>query len=229
MEGVMHAMGQRVLLVGDYKDRTLTLKGERPEDGAGHDGNAGPIVARMLDDGILEGELSTNHGRLSGRASVSRNGKMRGMIGHALRTIRPHAGPARGRSLGVGIGLNTAVFSWIQHVLKPIPGVERSAVLSRRAKSRYRNLPRNVVAGIPRFETALAGDRRADRLPHGATNVGEAARAPSERMRCWSLAITPALGLRPAAGRFIRPTKENWRARNRSSSFHTITGKQIRW
>jgi len=59
----MHAMGQRVLLVGDYKDRTLTLKGERPEDGAGHDGNAGPIVARMLDDGTLEGELSTNHGR----------------------------------------------------------------------------------------------------------------------------------------------------------------------
>jgi len=63
VEGVMHAMGQRVLLVGDYKDRTLTLKGERPEDGAGHDGNAGPIVARMLDDGTLEGELSTNHGR----------------------------------------------------------------------------------------------------------------------------------------------------------------------
>lgn len=63
VEAVMHAMGQRVLLVGDYKDRTLTLKGERPEDGAGHDGNAGPIVARMLDDGTLEGELSTNHGR----------------------------------------------------------------------------------------------------------------------------------------------------------------------
>src|SRR5688500_19765360 len=62
-EGVMPAMGQRVLLVVDYKDRTLTLKGERPEDGAGHDGTAGPIVARMLDDGTLEGELSTNHGR----------------------------------------------------------------------------------------------------------------------------------------------------------------------
>jgi hypothetical protein len=63
VEGIMHSMGQRVLLIGDYKDRTLTLKGERPEDGAGHDGKAGPIVATMLDNGTLEGELSTNHGR----------------------------------------------------------------------------------------------------------------------------------------------------------------------
>jgi hypothetical protein len=64
VEGIMHSMGQRVLLVGDYKDRALTLKGERPEDGAGHDGKAGPIVATMLDNGTLEGELSTNHGRM---------------------------------------------------------------------------------------------------------------------------------------------------------------------
>jgi hypothetical protein len=64
VEGIMHSMGQRVLLVGDYKGRALTLKGERPEDGAGHDGKAGPIVATMLDNGTLEGELSTNHGRM---------------------------------------------------------------------------------------------------------------------------------------------------------------------
>jgi hypothetical protein len=69
VEGVMLAMGRRVLLVGDYVERTLTLKGERPEDGAGagHGGGgdtgAGPIVAKMLDDGTLEGELSTNRGR----------------------------------------------------------------------------------------------------------------------------------------------------------------------
>ena len=64
----MLAMGQRILLVGDFTDRALTLKGERPEDGAGgpHGGGgpgAGPIVARMLDDGTLEGELSTQRGR----------------------------------------------------------------------------------------------------------------------------------------------------------------------
>lgn len=64
VEGVMHSMGQRILLVGEYKDRALVLKGERPEDGAGHDGGGGPIVAQMLDNGTLEGELSTNHGRM---------------------------------------------------------------------------------------------------------------------------------------------------------------------
>lgn len=64
VEGVMHSMGQRVLLIGDFQDRTLTLKGERSEDGAGHDGKGGPIVAKMLDNGTLEGELSTNHGRM---------------------------------------------------------------------------------------------------------------------------------------------------------------------
>src|SRR5687768_11673182 len=64
VEGVMHTMGQRILLVGEYKDRALTLKGERPEDGSGHDGQGGSIVAAMLDDGTLEGELTTNHGRV---------------------------------------------------------------------------------------------------------------------------------------------------------------------
>jgi hypothetical protein len=68
VEGVMLAMGRRVLLVGDFVDRVLTLKGEQPEDGAGfsHGGEAakaGPIVATMKDDGTFEGELSTNRGR----------------------------------------------------------------------------------------------------------------------------------------------------------------------
>lgn len=67
VEGVMLAMGQRILLVGDYTDRTLTLKGEKPEDGvpAPHAGGpgSGPITAKMLDDGTFDGELSTNQGR----------------------------------------------------------------------------------------------------------------------------------------------------------------------
>lgn len=69
VEGVMLAMGRRVLLVGDFVDHVLTLKGERPEDGAGFshgsesEAKAGPIVATMKDDGTLEGELSTNRGR----------------------------------------------------------------------------------------------------------------------------------------------------------------------
>jgi hypothetical protein len=64
VEGIMHAMGQRILLVGEYADRRLTLKGERPEDQLPHEGaDAGPITATMLDDGTLEGELSTTKGR----------------------------------------------------------------------------------------------------------------------------------------------------------------------
>jgi hypothetical protein len=66
VKGVMLVMGSRQLLEGSYVDRTLTLKAERSEDGsAGPHGspNAGPIVATMLDDGTLEGELSTNRGR----------------------------------------------------------------------------------------------------------------------------------------------------------------------
>jgi hypothetical protein len=68
IEGVMLAMGRRVLLVGGYVNRALTLKGERPEDGAGFShgdqpAQAGPITATMKDDGTLEGELSTNRGR----------------------------------------------------------------------------------------------------------------------------------------------------------------------
>jgi hypothetical protein len=62
VQGVMLAMGRRVLLVGTYAGRVLTLTGERPEDGHGSE-SAGPITATMRDDGTLQGELSTNHGR----------------------------------------------------------------------------------------------------------------------------------------------------------------------
>lgn len=67
VKGVLQVMGTRQLLEGTYEDRTLTLKGEKSEDGSGGPhGNpaAGPITARMLDDGTLEGELSTTRGRM---------------------------------------------------------------------------------------------------------------------------------------------------------------------
>jgi hypothetical protein len=66
VEGVMHVMGRRQLLKGTYVERALTLVGEKMEgEPEGPHGNphAGPIEARMLDDGTLEGELSTNRGR----------------------------------------------------------------------------------------------------------------------------------------------------------------------
>jgi hypothetical protein len=68
VEGVMMANGQRTLLVGTYEERTLTLKGEKPPDGAEAPPshlNAGPITAKMLDNGTLEGELSTIKGRMN--------------------------------------------------------------------------------------------------------------------------------------------------------------------
>ena len=54
------------LLEGTYVERTLTLKREKTEDAppTKHGGApGGPIIARMLDDGTLEGELTTNRGR----------------------------------------------------------------------------------------------------------------------------------------------------------------------
>ena len=52
-----------------------------------------------------------------------------GLIRHGLRTISRMPGLAAVviLSLGVGIGVNTAVFSWIQAIiLTPIPGVDDS-------------------------------------------------------------------------------------------------------
>jgi hypothetical protein len=66
VQGVMLMMGQRQLLEGTFVERTLTLKAEKSEDTppARHGGGAaGPITARMLGDGTLEGELTTNRGR----------------------------------------------------------------------------------------------------------------------------------------------------------------------
>jgi hypothetical protein len=65
VKGVILMMGQRQLLEGTYIERTLTLKGEKTDDTppAKHGGApGGPITARMLDDGTLEGELTTNRG-----------------------------------------------------------------------------------------------------------------------------------------------------------------------
>ena len=66
VKGVMLVMGERQLLEGTYVDRALTLKREKTEDApapAHGIAQTGPITARMLDDGTLEGELSLNKGR----------------------------------------------------------------------------------------------------------------------------------------------------------------------
>ncbi len=110
-------------------------------------------------------------------------------------------------SLGVGIGVNTAVFSWIQAIVfKPIPGVERSAsfyyVEPKADTGTYPGLSWPEYLDLrPRMQAIeeLVAFRMAP------LNVGESGRTE----RTFALFVSgnyfPALGLRPAAGRFIRP------------------------
>lgn len=110
-------------------------------------------------------------------------------------------------SLGVGIGLNTAVFSWIQAVvLEPIPGVERSG-------SYYHVEPRADTATFPGMSWPEYRDldARLDAIDQliafrmAPLNVGERGRTE----RTYALLVSgnyfSGLGLRPAAGRFIQP------------------------
>jgi predicted permease len=110
-------------------------------------------------------------------------------------------------SLGVGIGVNTAVFSWIQAVvLRPLPGVSgasRFHLVEPRAETgsnpgvswlEYRDLKERL---------RLMPDLLAFRIV--PFNVGEIGRVE----RTFGLMVSgnyfSALGLRPALGRFILP------------------------
>jgi predicted permease len=108
-------------------------------------------------------------------------------------------------SLGVGIGVNTAVFSWIQsRVLQPIPAVARSSqfhLIEPRGETgsypgtswlEYRDLrPR-----VPSFDDVLA-------FRMAQLNVGRADRAERTSALLVSGNFFSALGLKPAAGRFM--------------------------
>src|SRR4051812_28954868 len=102
------------------------------------------------------------------------------MIRHALRSISRMPGLAAVvvLSLGVGIGVNTAVFSWIQAVvLKPIPGVDNSGsfyhVEARSDTGTYPGLSwaeyRDLTARLPSIEQLVA-------FRMAPLNVGEAGR-----------------------------------------------------
>ena len=94
------------------------------------------------------------------------------MIRHAFRTIGRMPGLAAVviLSLGVGIGVNTAVFSWIQTiVLKPIPGVDDSARFYHvEPKADTGTYPGMSWAEYRDLKPQLAVDRRAGRVSHGA-------------------------------------------------------------
>src|SRR4051794_11086935 len=130
-------------------------------------------------------------------------------VRHGWRAIRgmPVVASVIVASLGVGIGVNTAVFSWVQAiVLRPLPGVADSASLDWVE-------PRAETGSYPGLSWRGDGDLR-ERLQSFSDlialrmvpfTVGE----PGRVERAYALLVSPnyfpALGLRPAAGRFLRP------------------------
>src|SRR2546425_7074401 len=108
-------------------------------------------------------------------------------------------------SLGVGIGINSAVFSWIQAVvLQPLPGVDN-------ASSFYLVEPRAETGSYPGSSWPEYNDLR-ERLRSfreliafrmAPFNVGEADRPDRSSGLLVSDNYFSGLGLHPAMGRFI--------------------------
>jgi predicted permease len=109
-------------------------------------------------------------------------------------------------SLGIGIGVNTVVFSWIQALtLRPLPGVRdasrfhliepitEAAVRPGASWLEYRDL----AASLSSFDGLVA-------FRMVPLNVGVATRSERTTGLLISGNYFPALGLRPALGRFIR-------------------------
>src|SRR5205823_10726850 len=112
-----------------------------------------------------------------------------------------------GLSLGVGIGVNTTVFSWLQAVvLRPLPGVANAAQLflvEPRAETgsypgvswlEYHDLHERLAS----FPDALA-------FRIAPLSLGEAGRGQRAYGVLVSANYFSALGLEPAPGRFMRP------------------------
>ena len=129
-------------------------------------------------------------------------------VRHAWRSIRrmPALAAVIVVSLGVGIGVNTAVFSWIQAmVLQPLPGVVDASsfqLIEPRADTgsypgaswaEYRDLQARLRALPDLFAFRM--------VPF---NVGEAGRPERTHGLLVSGNYFSALGLRPALGRFLR-------------------------
>jgi len=110
-------------------------------------------------------------------------------------------------SLGVGIGVNTAVFSWIQMmVLQPIPGVADSAgVQLVEARADTGSYP-----GASWLEYRDLNERMRtlpDLFAYRSVpfNVGETSRSERTHGLLVSGNYFSALGLKPALGRFLAP------------------------
>lgn len=128
---------------------------------------------------------------------------------HAGRSIRrmPLLASVVVGSLGVGIGINTTVFSWIQGlVLTPLPGVKNSGSIRLvEPRSESGGHPgvswaefQDLAANLPSFRELSA----AQMVPF---NVGASGRTERTYGMLVSANYFSALGLRPALGRFFTP------------------------
>jgi predicted permease len=130
------------------------------------------------------------------------------MIRHAFRSIARMPGLAAVviLSLGVGIGVNTAVFSWIQAiVLKPIPGVDNSGSFYHvEPKADTGTYPGMSWAEYRDLTSRLTSIEQLVAFRMAPLNVGDAGRTERTYAQLVSGNFFDALHLMPAAGRFIR-------------------------
>ena len=110
-------------------------------------------------------------------------------------------------SLAIGIGVNTTIFSWIQLILfEPMPAVSGAAnfllVEPRTETGGYAGASwleyRDLQTQVPALQDIVASQM----VPF---NVGERGRTERTHGQLVSGNYFPALGLKPAMGRFIRP------------------------
>ena len=127
---------------------------------------------------------------------------------HAWRTIlrMPVLSAVIAGSLAVGIGLNTVVFSWIQHrLLQPLPGVARSASLhlveTRNETGGYPGLSWIEFADVRRQLRSFQDLFAARMSPMYVGESGQVERTYGMRV---SENYFRALDLRPTAGRFFQ-------------------------
>ena len=131
------------------------------------------------------------------------------MIRHAFRTIGRMPGLAAVviLSLGVGIGVNTTVFSWIQAMLlHPIPGVADSGSFYHvDPKSDSGTYPGMSWTEYQDLKPRLQSIEELVAFRMAPLNVGEAGRTERTYAQLVSGNLFSALHLQPASGRFITP------------------------
>jgi predicted permease len=131
------------------------------------------------------------------------------MIRHAFRTIGRMPGLAAVviLSLGVGIGVNTTVFSWIQAMLlHPIPGVADSGSFFHIApKSDTGTYPGTSWTEYLDLKPRLQSIEELIAFRMAPLNVGQSGRTERTYSQLVSGNFFDALHIRPAAGRFITP------------------------